>query len=211
MSDWEVRDISLDAWVEDLELVVDSAGLDRFPLLGLSQGGAVAIAYAVRHPERVTRVVLVGAYARGRLARAATSEEREEAALDMQVGRVGWRRDDPAYRQVFASQFLPDADRERWDAFNALQRATTSTENVVRFLDTFANLDVSALATRVACPTLIVHARGDRRVPTSQARELAALIPGSRVHLVDSGNHIVMADEPAWPELVDELDAFLEE
>jgi pimeloyl-ACP methyl ester carboxylesterase/DNA-binding winged helix-turn-helix (wHTH) protein len=210
MSDWDVRDISLDAWVEDLELVVDSVGLDRFPLLGLSQGGAVAVAYAVRHPERVTRVVLVGGYARGRLARAATPEEREEAALDMQVGRVGWRRDDPAYRQVFASQFLPDADRERWDAFNALQRATTSTENVVRFLDTFANLDVSSLATRVTCPTLIVHARGDRRVPTSQARELAALIPGSRVHLVDSGNHIVMADEPAWPELVEELDAFLD-
>src|SRR6478736_4040877 len=209
MSDWDVRDISLDAWVEDLELVVDSVGLDRFPLLGLSQGGAVALAYAVRHPERVTRVVLVGAYARGRLARAATSEEREEAALDMQVGRVGWRRDDPAYRQVFASQFLPDADRERWNAFNALQRATTATENVVRFLDTFANVDVSALAGQVTCPTLIVHAREDRRVPTSQARELAALIPDSRVHLLDSGNHIVMADEPAWPELVQELDEFL--
>jgi pimeloyl-ACP methyl ester carboxylesterase len=209
MSDWDVRDISLDAWVEDLELVVDSVGLDRFPLLGLSQGGAVALAYAVRHPERVSRVVLVGAYARGRLARAATPDEREEAALDMQVGRVGWRRDDQAYRQVFAAQFLPDADRERWDAFNALQRATTSTENVVRFLDTFANVDVSALAGQVTCPTLIVHAREDRRVPTSQARELAALIPDSRVHLLDSGNHIVMADEPAWPELVQELDEFL--
>ena len=132
--------------MEDLELVVDSVGLERFPLLGLSQGGAVALAYAVRHPERVSRLVLVGAYARGRLARAATPDEREEAALDMQVGRVGWRRDDPAYRQVFAAQFLPDADRERWDAFNALQRATTSTDNVVRFLDTFANVDVSALA-----------------------------------------------------------------
>ncbi len=210
MSDWDVRDFSLDAWVEDLELVVDSVGLERFPLLGLSQGGAVALAYAVRHPERVSRVVLVGAYARGRLARAATPEEREEAALDMQVGRVGWRRDDPAYRQVFASQFLPDADRDRWNAFNALQRATTSTDNVVRFLDTFANLDVSALAAQVACPTLIVHARDDRRVPTSQARELAALIPDSRVHLLDSGNHIVMADEPAWPELVQELDEFLD-
>jgi pimeloyl-ACP methyl ester carboxylesterase len=111
---------------------------------------------------------------------------------------------------VFAAQFLPDADRARWDAFNALQRATTSTDNVVRFLDTFANLDVSTLATQVACPTLIVHARGERRVPTSQARELAALIPGSSVHLVDSGNHIVMSDEPAWPELVHELDAFLD-
>jgi pimeloyl-ACP methyl ester carboxylesterase/DNA-binding winged helix-turn-helix (wHTH) protein len=210
MSDWDVSDISLDAWVEDLELVVDSVGLERFPLLGLSQGGAVALAYAVRHPERVSRVVLVGAYARGRLARAASPDEREEAALDMQVGRVGWRRDDPAYRQVFAAQFLPDADRERWNAFNALQRATTSTDNVVRFLDTFANVDVSALAPQVTCPTLIVHARDDRRVPTSQARELAALIPDSHIHLLDSGNHILMAEEPAWPELVSELDDFLE-
>ena len=210
MSDWDVSGISLDAWVEDLELVVDSVGLERFPLLGLSQGGAVALAYAVRHPERVSRVVLVGAYARGRLARAASPDEREEAALDMQVGRVGWRRDDPAYRQVFAAQFLPDADRERWNAFNALQRATTSTDNVVRFLDTFANVDVSALAPQVTCPTLIVHARDDRRVPTSQARELAALIPDSHIHLLDSGNHILMAEEPAWPELVLELDDFLE-
>jgi pimeloyl-ACP methyl ester carboxylesterase/DNA-binding winged helix-turn-helix (wHTH) protein len=210
LSDWEVREFSLDAWVEDLELVVDSVGLDRFPLLGLSQGGAVALAYAVRHPERVSRLVLVGAYSRGRLARAATAEEREEADLDMQVGRVAWRRDDPAYRQVFAAQFLPDAPRSAWDAFNQVQRATTSTENVVQFLDTFAHIDVSNLAAEVACPTLVVHSRRDRRVPVEQARELAALIPGSVLHLLDSGNHIVMSDEPAWPELMSRLDAFLD-
>jgi pimeloyl-ACP methyl ester carboxylesterase len=210
LSDWSVDDISLESWVEDLELVVDSVGLDRFPLLGVSQGGAVALEYAVRHPERVSRIVLVGAYARGRLVRAASAEEREEAMLDMQVGRVGWRRDDPAYRQVFAAQFLPDADRSRWDAFNALQRATTSTENVVRFLDTFASIDVSDLAARVSCPTLILHARHDRRVPIEQAREIASLVPDSRVRLLDSGNHIVMADEPAWPEMLAELEDFLD-
>jgi pimeloyl-ACP methyl ester carboxylesterase/DNA-binding winged helix-turn-helix (wHTH) protein len=209
LSDWNVDEFSLDTWVEDLELVVDSVGLDRFPLVGLSQGGAVAIAYAVRHPERVSRLVLVGAYARGRLARAETADEREEAALDLQVGRVGWRRDDPAYRQVFAAQFLPDESRAMWDAFNALQRATTSTENVVRFLDTFANLDVSGLAAQVQCPTLVLHARRDRRVPTRQARELAAQVPGSTLRLLDSGNHILTATEPAWSELVHELDRFL--
>lgn len=210
LSDWEVDDFSLEAWVEDLELVVDSVGLDRFPLVGLSQGGAVAVAYAVRHPERVTRLVLVGAYSRGRLARAATPEEREEADLDLQVGRVGWRRDDPAYRQVFAAQFLPDATREDWDAFNEVQRATTSTENVVRFLDTFAQLDVSELAPRIACPTLILHARDDRRVPKTQARELGALIPGSVVRLIDSGNHVTMADEPAWEDVVRLISTFLD-
>ena len=199
LSDWDVEAFDLETWVEDLELVVDSAGLERFPLIGLSQGGAVAIAYAVRHPERVTRLVLVGAYARGRLARAKTAEERDDAALDLQIGRVAWRRDDPAFRQVFAAQFFPGEGRETWDAFNALQRATTSTENVVRFLDTFANIDVADQATRVQCPTLVLHARDDRRVPTAQARELARLIPDSSLRLLDSANHILTAEEPAWP------------
>jgi pimeloyl-ACP methyl ester carboxylesterase len=163
----------------------------------------------VRHPERVSHLVLVGGYARGRLARAETADEREEAALDLQVGRVGWRRDDPAYRQVFAAQFLPDESREMWDAFNALQRATTSTENVVRFLDTFATIDVSALATQIRCPTLVLHSRRDRRVPERQARELAGLIPDSTLRLLDSGNHILTATEPAWLDLLDEVDRFL--
>jgi pimeloyl-ACP methyl ester carboxylesterase/DNA-binding winged helix-turn-helix (wHTH) protein len=209
LSDWDVASFDLDTWVEDLELVVDSVGLDQFPLIGLSQGGAVAIAYAVRHPERVTQLVLVGAYVRGRLARAKTPEQRDEARLDMQIGRVAWRRDDPAFRQVFAAQFFPDERRETWDAFNALQRATTSTENVVRFLDTFANIDVADLATEVRCPALVLHARDDHRVPTTQARELARLIPDSSLRLLDSANHILTADEPAWRALLDELDRFL--
>ncbi len=209
LSDWEVEAFDLDSWVEDLELVVDSVGLSEFPLIGLSQGGAVAIAYAVRHPERVTRLVLVGAYARGRLARAETAEQRDEAALDMQIGKVAWRRDDPAFRQVFAAQFFPGEDRDTWDAFNALQRATTSTENVVRFLDTFANIDVADLATRVRCPTLVLHARDDRRVPTAQARELARLVPDSSLRLLNSSNHILTANEPAWPALLEELDRFV--
>jgi pimeloyl-ACP methyl ester carboxylesterase/DNA-binding winged helix-turn-helix (wHTH) protein len=209
LSDWEAGEFSLQTWVEDLELVVASAGLTRFPLIGLSQGCAVAITYAVRHPEQVSRLVLVGGYAHGRLIRARTVEEREEAALDLQVGRVAWRRDDPAYRQVFAAQFLPDESRETWDAFNALQRATTSTDNVVRFLDTFARIDVSAVAARVRCPTLVLHARRDQRVPAQQARELAAQIPGSILRLVDSGNHILTAREPAWPGVVKEIERFL--
>jgi len=209
LSDWEVADFSLDAWVNDLELVVDAAGLDRFPLLGISQGGAVAIAYAVRHPERVSHLVLAGAYCRGRFARARTPEEREEAALDLQLGRIGWRHDDPTFRQVFASQFLPDGDRALWDAFNDLQRATTSTENVVRFLDVFAHIDVSALAPLVSCPTLILHARDDLRVPRAQAQDLAALITGSELRFLPSRNHILTAAEPAWPELLTELGRFL--
>ncbi len=209
LSDWDVADFSFDAWVNDLELVVDAAGLDRFPLLGISQGGAVAIAYAVRHPERVSHLVLSGAYCRGRLARATTAEELEEATLDLQLGRIGWRHDDPSFRQVFASQFLPDGTRALWDAFNDLQRATTSTENVVRFLDVFAHIDVSTIAPHVRCPTLIVHARDDLRVPRSQAQDLAALIPDSELLFLASRNHILTAAEPAWPVFLAEVDRFV--
>lgn len=210
LSDWDVPRFSFEDWVDDLELVIDAAGIEQpFTLLGISQGGAVAIAYAVRHPERVARLVLVGAYARGRLVRAQTAEQREEAGLDLEIAKVAWRRDDDAFRQVFASQFLPDASRELWDAFNRLQRSTTSTENVVSFLDVFARIDVTALAPRVQCRTLIVHSHDDLRVPRAQARELLSLIPRSRLVMLASGNHILTAGEAAWPAFLAELRAFL--
>lgn len=209
LSDWHVPDFDLDTWVDDLELVVDAVGLEKFPLLGVSQGGAVAIAYAVRHPERVTRMVLAGAYSRGRLARARTRQEHEEAELDLQLGRHGWRHDNPTFRQVFACQFLPDADRAHWDAFTDLIKATTSTRNIVRFLEVFARLDVSALAPKVRCPSLILHSRGDLRVPREQAQDLAALLPDSRLRFLDSRNHILTEHEPAWPAFLAEVDDFL--
>ena len=211
MSDWDVERFELDAWVEDLEVVVDTVGLDHFPLVGLSQGGAVAIAYAVRHPERVRRLVLVGAYAQGRLVRATTEAERREAALDIELARVGWRRDDTVFRQVFTSQFLPDGPAELWQAFDELQRGTTSAENAGRFLEAFAHLDVADLAPKVRCPTLILHGRGDRRVPLWCARQLATLIPDSRLVTLGTNNHILTSGEPAWAELLDELDDFLGE
>lgn len=209
MSDWDVPDLSFETFVRDLELVVDAAGLDRFPLLGMSQGGAVAIAYAARHPERVSHLILSGAYLRGRFARATTDAEREEAALYLQLARTGWRREDPSLRQVFASQLMPDASQETWDAFNDLQRMTTSTDNVVRFLDVFAHIDVTDIVAQVRCPTLILHARGDVRLPRAQAQELAARIPGSQLMLLDSRNHILTATEPAWPVFLDAIDRFL--
>ncbi len=209
LSDWNVDEFTFDAWVDDLELVVDSVGIDRFPLLGISQGGAVAVAYAVRHPERVSKLILAGAYARGRLARAETPEERDEAALNLELARVGWRREDESFRQVFAGQFLPDGSAELWHAFNELQRATTSVDNVVKFLEVFAQINVLDAAPQVSCPTLILHSRGDLRVPVSQAMELAATIPNSKLVLLDSRNHILTEGEPAWQTFIDEIDRFL--
>lgn len=209
LSDWDVDRFTFDAWVDDLALVVDALELDRFPLLGVSQGGAVAIAYAVRHPERVSRLVLFGAYGQGRLVRATTEEQRREAALHLELARLGWGSDDPAFRQVFTSQFMPGGTREQWESFNELQRRTTSSENAVRFMEVFATIDVMDLAPLVQCPTLILHSRSEVRVPISMARELAALIPGSRLVPLPSRNHILGEDEPAWDLFLDEINRFL--
>lgn len=211
LSDWVVPSFSFDDWVDDLETMVDVIGLDEIPLLGVSQGGAVAVAYAVRRPERVSRLILAGAYARGRRVRARDDTERDAAALDLDLARVGWMHQDPSFLRVFASQFLPDGTPEEWAAFSEFQRRTTSPENGVRFLEEFAEIDVADIAHRVRCPTLIIHSRDDARVPASQASELAALIPDSRLVLLESPNHLLTASEPAWAEFLSCIDEFLAE
>lgn len=211
LSDWAVPGFTFDDWVDDLETVVDAVGLDRFPLLGVSQGGAVAVAYAVRHPERVSRLILAGAYARGRQVRAKNGAERDEAALDLDLARVGWLHQDAKFLRVFASQFLPEGTPQEWEEFITFQRQTTSPANGVRFLEEFARIDVSDIAHRVQCPTLIIHSRDDERVPVSQAGELAALIPDSRLVVLKSRSHLLTAFEPAWDEFIAHIDAFLAE
>ena len=150
LSDWDATDFCFDDWVDDLESVVEALGLQRFPLLGVSQGGAVAVAYAARHPERISHLVLCSAYARGRAVRAIGDDEKRAAALDLDLAGVGWGRDDPAFRQVFAAQFQPDGTRADWAAFDQLQRRTTSPENAIRFLEEFGRIDVRDEAQQVA-------------------------------------------------------------
>ncbi len=209
LSDWDTGDFTFDDWVTDLESVVEALGLERFPLLGVSQGGAVAVAYAARHPDRVSHLVLCGAYARGRAVRAVGEDEKRAAALDLDLARVGWGRDDPAFRQVFAAQFQPDGTRADWEAFDHLQRRTTSPENAVRFLDEFGRIDVREAAQQVSCPTLIMHSADDRRVPMRYGEELATLIPDSRLVALHSNNHLLTESEPAWQVFRTELAAFL--
>ena len=152
---------------DDLETVVDAAGLDRFPLLGISQGGPVAIAYAVRHPERVSHLVLLGSFAQGRRKSARTPDELELADARIEMVRLGWGRPDPTYRQIFVSRFLPEATQEQWRSFDELQRRSTSPDNAWRFVDEFANIDVTDLAPKLTVPTLIMCSR---REPENRLR-----------------------------------------
>ena len=211
LSDRDAADLSFDAWVRDLETVVDAMGLERFPLFGLSQGCAVAIAYAARHPERVSRLVLYGGYAQGAFPRARTPEERAEAELVMHQLPQFWGRDNPAFRLFFAARFLPDGTPEQMHWFSELQRLTTTPEVAVRLRSTAADIDVSDLAPRVRAPTLVVHATGDAVVPFDQGRLLAALVPGARFVSLESRNHVLLEGEPAWARFTDEVRRFLDE
>lgn len=209
LSDWDVADLSFEAWVRDLEVVVDAAGLTRFALLGISQGGAVAVAYAARHPERVSHLVLYGAFARGKKVRATSQEEIDENEMTISLAVRGWGRENPAYRQVFATLFLPEGSPEQHRWFTDVQRLSTSADNAGRLLREFSDVDVRALAPRVACPTLVLHARDDARIAFDEGRLFAALIPGARLVPLESRNHILLESEPAWGAFVAELRGFL--
>jgi DNA-binding SARP family transcriptional activator/pimeloyl-ACP methyl ester carboxylesterase len=200
---------SVEAWIRDLETVVDAAGLDRFDLLGISQGGPVAVEYADRHPERVRRIVLYGTYPQGRLVRATSEDEVRSHRLQVELARHGWGRDDPAFRMYFTSSFMPGASKEIWDAFNDLQRLTTSPENAAMVLDLCADMDVTETAKRVQAPSMVLHARDDRRAPFQQGRLFASLLPDCRFVALDSSNHILLAEEPAWQVFLREVDSFL--
>ena len=208
LSDWDVEDISFDAFVRDLETVVDAAGLERFPLLGISQGCSVSIAYAARHPERVSHLVLYGGYARGRYKRG-LPDEREQGEAMITLMRQGWGQENPAFRQIFTSLFIPGGTQEHTQWFNDLQRITTSPENAVRLRETFNMIDVSALLPEVNVPTLVLHCRGEAAVPFDEGRLLAAMIPDARFVALEGQNHLILEDEPAWPRFLEEVRSFL--
>ena len=209
LSDRNVEDVSFESFVGDLEVVVDAAGLKRFALLGISQGCAVSIAYAVRHPERVTHLILFGGYAVGWAKRARSAAEKEQAAAMLTLMRLGWGQENPAFRQLFTSQFIPGGTKAQADWFNELQRVSTSPEDAVRNLIANGDTDVSALLAQVSVPTLVMHSRDDARVPFDLGRRLAAGIPGARFVPLPSGNHLILEDEPAFPRFLQEIRTFI--
>jgi pimeloyl-ACP methyl ester carboxylesterase/DNA-binding CsgD family transcriptional regulator len=207
LSDRDVDDFALDRSVADLETVVDAAGVDRFALLGISQGAAIAIAYAVRHPERVSSLILYGGYVRGRVLR--DDAQREEAELLQSLIRVGWGSRHAAFRRAFSMLFLPGGTPEQLEWFDELARVSASADVARRLRAARDALDVIDLAPRVQAPTLVMHARDDALVPFDEGRLMATLIPGARFSSLESPNHVLLADEPAWPAFLEEVHAFL--
>ena len=210
LSDWDVdgESFTLEAWVRDLETVVDTLGLERFPLFGMSQGGPIAVTYAARHPERVSHLIVYGTCARALWPRADKALKSELVALG-ELLRVSWGSDAPGFRQVYDARFLPDGPLELWRAFDQLQRRSTSSENAFRLWGAFGRLDATEAALRLDVPTLILHPRGDLVWSFDEAEDLHAAIRGSRLVALESRNHILRADEPAFAHFLAEVHAFL--
>ncbi|HKE82330.1 MAG TPA: alpha/beta fold hydrolase [Vicinamibacterales bacterium] len=208
MSQRDVDHGSFDLWVHDLETVVEAAGFDRFPLLGISRGGSIAIAYAVKHPERVTHLVLHGAFAAG-VNHLGTPEEIKAHRALASLLRLGWGLSNPAFCKTFTSRFVPDAtpEHERW--FDEMQRVSTSPENAARLQERGADIDVRPLLPLVTVPTLVLHCDRDCAVPAERGRALAAGIPHARYVSLPSANHLMLEEEPAWTMFLEELGLFL--
>ncbi|MFG1494984.1 alpha/beta fold hydrolase [Saccharospirillum sp. HFRX-1] len=196
LSEWEVEDLSFESSVSDLETVVAASNTNQFALLGIAQGAAVAIAYAVKHPEKVSHLILFGGYAVSSGLTASADTKREKEAL-ITLAKSGWSRDNPAYRQIFSSVYIPNANTNELAWYSEFQKATTSPENAARLLTNIDQIDVRDLLAKVTVPTLVLHARGDQQVPIGNGLELAAQIPNAEFLSLDSNNHSLLGREPA--------------
>jgi pimeloyl-ACP methyl ester carboxylesterase len=211
LSQRDVADISMEAWIRDLETVVDHADFDRFALVGISQGAGISINYAVRHPERVSHLILLGGFARGLLHRGASAKQREMLELGCQMIRQGWGSEVEAHRQWFTSQFMPGATAEQQHAFNEMQRASTTPENAERALRAMSEVSVAGLLPQVKAPTLVINQRDDIRAPFELGQELAAGIPAAKFVPLEGRNHIFLPGEPVHRQIFDAVADFLGE
>jgi DNA-binding winged helix-turn-helix (wHTH) protein/pimeloyl-ACP methyl ester carboxylesterase len=209
LSDRDTANVSFDAWVSDLETVADAVGWNRFPLMGMSQGCAISIAYAVKHPERVSHLILYGSFARGRLVRATSDEQREKIKAMETLVRLGWGEENAAFRQMFTSHFVPGGSKEQIDWFNELQRRTASAECAARYFGITNDIDVRPLLAKVTVPTLVMHLRDDAVHAFEFGREVAAGIPGAHFVPLQGRNHMPLEDDPAPARMLSEIKRFV--
>ena len=207
LSDRGVTDHSLEARTADLEAVADDAGLDRFALLAMSQGGPVAVEYAARHPERLSRLIFYGSYAGARTA-APPEELERDLALEAMI-RVGWARPTSEFRRVFSSLMIPGGTEEQMSWLDDLQRMAVDAETAVVARAQRQVTDSSARLPELDLPVLVLHCRDDRMNSFGHGRHLAAGIKGARLVALESDNHIVLSHEPAWPVFVREVAEFI--
>jgi pimeloyl-ACP methyl ester carboxylesterase/DNA-binding CsgD family transcriptional regulator len=209
LSDRDVSDLSFESWVRDFEALADALQLDTFCLIGICQGGAVAIEYAGRHANRVSKLVLYGTYARGRNKRSSIPLEPEKARVMLEMLQLGWGQEDHAFMRAFATQFQPQGSIEHLRSWCELQRRATSPSNAVELTRIMFDVDVREAAARISCPTLVAHPERDAVAPLEEGRLLAQLIPDARFLQLDSPNHFMLREEPAWASFLDALYAFL--
>src|SRR6056297_2166684 len=210
LSDRDVDDFSLDRWIDDLDAVVECAGLTRFPLIGLCQGGAVAAAYAARFPDRISRLVLYDSYPFGAYADGAPDRLAQEARALAQMIEVGWGKKNGAFREVFANLLMPETGKDALQWIGELQRRSASARNARLMWDAFNDFDIRDVAADIAAPTLVFHGRRDAMVPFEAGRQLASVIPDARFVPLETNNHILLPNEDAWRAFCRELDSFLE-
>lgn len=209
LSDRDVEDFSLERWIDDLEAVVDRAGLTRFPLIGLCQGGAVAAAYAARHPDRVSRLVLYDSYPFGAFVNGVPDRLAQEARALAEMIEVGWGKKTGAFREIFANLLMPEAGKEALQWIGEMQRRSASARNARLMWDAFNGFDIRGVAADITAPTLVFHGRRDAMVPFEAGRQLASLIPNARFVALETDNHILLPDEDAWETFRRELADFL--
>jgi pimeloyl-ACP methyl ester carboxylesterase/DNA-binding CsgD family transcriptional regulator len=209
LSDWNISDFSFGPLVGDLETIADAAGLEKFDLFAMSQGSSIAIAYAARHPERVNKLIVYGGYVRGSLLRNPTQEQIESVEVELKLLKLSWGNKNPAYRQVFTTFLIPEGTPEQFAWFNKLQLISTSPSNAMDLQRTFNLVDVRELAETIRVPTLVIQAKHDAAVPFEEGRQTAAHIPEARFVVLESKNHILLANEPAWPQFWNEFYGFL--
>ena len=210
LSDWEFERLSPDTMIEDMEAVVEASGVDRFALFGISQGTAFAVRYALKHPDKVSSLILFNGYTRGRMARASTEDEAIHNASQMMI-KEGWGSTNPVFRKFFSSTFLTDATQEQKDCFDELQRISCTGENVARIAEMNSQMDNSEFAGQIDVPTLVLHITGDRQVPVSEGRLTARLIPGAQFVELPGSNHVALVGQPCFDMFFEAARAFLAE